>query len=80
MDAQAHMIVQWAHIKTLKIGTFPAFQKLMAYMKNMLIYIENHQKSSLALQTEALINTGRQVDFLSPGDFLLDTHSIVMVI
>ena len=52
--------------KYLKIGTCPASQNFLAYMRKILNILEI-SKFSLALQPEALVNTSGRVLFSRPG-------------
>ena len=56
--------------KYLKIGTWPASQKLLTYMGNK--FTLEISKFSLALQHQALVNTSGRVLCSSPGLKLSD--------
>ena len=60
-------------LKYLKIGTCPASQKILAYMKKNVNLHWKSSKVSLALQPEALVNTSGRVDFSRPVQVSLDT-------
>ena len=60
-----HCSPQQQVLKYLKIGTCPASQKLLAYLRKNLIFTRM-SKFSLALQPEAFVNTSERVLFSSP--------------